>query len=251
VLVAEFVRQQVAVIVTTTGTAARAAEEVTQTVPIVFTAGGDPVEEGLVASLNRPGRNATGVAILATEIAAKRLELLHKLVPKVESIAVLVRSARPDSSDFSRAQSKGFQSATLALGLRLLPVNAITGSDLAAAFANAVQQGAGALLVGGEQAFVEQGPQIISLANRYALPTMFLRSRDVAAGGLASYGSDQLETFRQVGVYIGRILNGEKPGELPVARPTKFVLAINLKTAKALGLTIPETLLATADEVIQ
>jgi putative ABC transport system substrate-binding protein len=251
-LVAEFIRQQVAVIVSTTGTTSQAAKAATQTIPIVFSMGGDPVEEGLVASLNRPGGNATGVANLGAEIAAKRLELLHELVPRAETIAALVRSEAPDSSDFSRAESKGFQSAALALGVRLLLVNAMTESDIAGAFANAVQQHAGAVLVGGGQpTAVAQMPQIVSLANRYALPTMFFRSNAVAAGALASYGTDTSESFRQVGVYTGRILKGEKPGDLPVVQPTKFELAINLKTAKALGLTIPAILQATADEIIE
>jgi putative ABC transport system substrate-binding protein len=251
-LMAEFVRQQVAVIVATTGTTAQAAKAATQTIPIVFTIGGDPVEEGLVASLNRPGGNATGVAILGAEVAAKRLELLHELVPKAETIAALVRSEAPDSGDFSRAESKGFQSAALALGVRLLLVNAMTESDIAGAFANAVQQHAGAVLVGGGQpTAVAQMPQIVSLANRYALPTMFFRSNAVSAGALASYGTDPSESFRQVGVYTGRVLKGEKPGDLPVVQPTKFTLAINLKTAKALGITIPLTLQYAADEVIE
>jgi putative ABC transport system substrate-binding protein len=251
-LVAEFVRQQVAVIVTTTGTTAQAAKAATQTIPIVFSMGGDPVQEGLVASFNRPGGNLTGVAILAAEVAAKRLELLHELVPKAESIAALVRLERPDISDFSRAESKAFQSAALALGVRLLLVNAMTETDIAGALANAVQQHAGALLVSGGQPFATtQAPQIISSANRYSLPTMFLRSNAVAAGALASYGTDLREAFHQVGVYTGRILKGEKPGDLPVVQPTKFELAINLKTAKALGLTVPPTLLAIADDVIE
>jgi putative ABC transport system substrate-binding protein len=250
-LVAEFVRQQVAVIVSTTGTTAQAAKAATQTIPIVFAMGGDPVQEGLVATFNRPGGNLTGVAILAAEVAAKRLGLLHELVPKAESIAALVRSQGPDSSDFSRAESKAFQSAALTLGVRLLLVNA-TETDIAGALANAVQQHAGALLVGGAQVFAgTRIPQIISLANRYALPTMFLRSNAVAAGALASYGTDNREAFHQVGVYTGRILKGEKPGDLPVVQPTKFELAINLKTARALGLTVPPSLLATADEVIE
>jgi putative ABC transport system substrate-binding protein len=251
-LVAEFVRQRVAVIVTTTGTAAQAAKAATQTIPIVFRSGGDPVEEGLVMSLNRPGGNATGVTILGTETAAKRLELLHELVPKAESIAALVRSEGPDSSDFSRAQSKGFQSAALALGVRLLLVNAITESDITGAFANVVQQHAGALLVGGEQAFqAAQLPQILSLANRYALPTMFLRRAAVAAGALASYGPDDFKQLRQVGIYTGRILKGQQPADLPVQRMTQFELAINLKTAKTLGLKVSQDMLSIADEVIE
>src|SRR5215472_13289821 len=225
-LAAEFVRRPVAVIVSTTGTGTQAAKAATQTIPIVFTAGGDPVQEGLVASLNHPGGNVTGVSILAAEIAAKRLELLHDLVPKAETIAALVRLEGPDSSDFSRVQAKGFQSAALALGVRLLLVNGTTESDIAGAFANAVQQHAGALLVGGEQAFgTALTPQITSLANRHALPTMFLRRNAVAAGAFASYGTDALEAFRQVGVYTGRILKGEKPADLPVVQSTKFELA--------------------------
>jgi putative ABC transport system substrate-binding protein len=251
-LAAEFVRQQVEVIVTTGGRTAQIAKAATQTIPIVFYMGGDPVEEGLVASLNRPGGNATGAATLGVEIAAKRLELLHELVPKVESIAALVRLEGPDSSDFSRAQSKRFQSAALALGLRLLLVNAMTESDIAGAFANAVQQHAGALLVGGEAPFaVAQVPQILSLANRYALPTMFFYRNAAVAGALASYGTDASESYYQLGVYTGRILKGEKPADLPVQQPTKFELVINRKTARALGITVPLTLLALADEVIE
>jgi putative ABC transport system substrate-binding protein len=251
-LAAEFVSQQVAAIVAATGNSAHAAKAATQTIPIVFFMGGDPVEEGLVASLRRPGGNATGAAILGAEIAAKRLELLHELVPKAESIAALVRSEGPDSSDFSRAQSKGFQSAALALGLRLLLVNAVTENDIAGAFANAVQQHAGALLVAGAALFNDaQMPQIVSLANRYSLPTMFFYSNAVPAGALASYGTDLSESYRQMGVYTGRVLKGEKPGNLPVVQSTKFDLAINLKTARALGITVPLPLLAAADEVIE
>jgi len=249
-LAGELVRRQVAVIVATTGTGAHAAKAATQTVPIVFSAGGDPVQEGLVASLNRPGGNVTGFAILATEIAAKRLELLHDLVPRAESIAALVRLE--DSSDFSRAHAKTFQSAALALGVRLLLVNAVTESDIAGAFENAVQQHAGAVLIGGEQVFATTLiPQIISLANRYALPTMFLRPNAVAAGALASYGTDPLESFRQVGVYTGRILKGEKPADLPVVQSTKFEFVINLKTAKTLGLSVSQDMLSIADEIIE
>jgi putative ABC transport system substrate-binding protein len=247
-LAAEFVRRQVAVIVPTTGGAVRAAKAATHTIPIVFSMGGDPVEEGVVASLNRPGSNATGVTILATEIAAKRFELLHELVPKAESIAAMVTGT---SNDFTRAQSKGFQSAALTLRVRLLPINVVTESDIAGAFANAVQQHAGAVLVGGEQLFARVQAQIISQANRYALPTMHLRRPAVAAGALASYGADLLEAYHQVGVYAGRVLKGERPADLPVVQSTKFELAINLKTAKALGLNIPATVYARADELIE
>jgi putative ABC transport system substrate-binding protein len=249
-LAAELVRRQVAVIVPTTGTAVRAAKAATQSIPIVFSMGGDPVQEGVVASLNRPGGNATGVTILATEIAAKRFQLLHELVPKAESIAAMVTGT---SNVFSQTQSKGFQSAALALGVRLQLVNAVTESDVTGAFANAVQQHAGALLVGADQAFGPAGlmAQIISQANRYAFPTMHYRRSAVAAGALASYGADLLEGFHQVGVYAGRVLKGERPADLPVVQPTKFEFVINLKTARALGITIPTTLLAIADEVIE
>ena len=250
-LVADLVRRQVAVIVITGGAATQAAKAATPSIPIVFIMGGDPVEEGLVTSLNRPGGNLTGIAILATEIAAKRLELLHELVPKAESIAALVQSEGPDSSDFSRAQSKGYQSAALALGVRLLLVKAATESDIAGALANAVQQRTGALLIGAERIFSSVNAQIISLANHYSLPTMFFRSGAVAAGALASYGDDVLDRNRQVGLYTGRILKGEKPADLPVRTPTKFELWINLKTAKAIGLDVSQDMLSIADQVIE
>ena len=250
-LVADLVRRQVAVIVITGGAAAQAAKAATQSIPIVFIMGGDPVEEGLVTSLNRPGGNLTGITILAAEIAAKRLELLHELAPKAESIAALVQSEGPDSSDFSRAQSKGYQSAALALGVRLLLVKAATESDIAGALANAVQQRAGALLIGAERTFSSANAQIISLANHYSLPTMFFRSGAVAAGALASYGDDVLDRNRQVGLYTGRILKGEKPADLPVRTPTKFELWINLKTAKAIGLDVSQDMLSIADQVIE
>jgi len=253
VLAADLVRRQVAVIVITGGAGAQAAKAATQSIPIVFIMGGDPVEEGLVTSLNRPGGNLTGVAVQSTEIAAKRLELLHELVPKAESIAaVVLPSEGPAGSDFSRAEAKGFQAAALARGVRLLLLaTAATESGIAEAFANAVQQRAGALLIGAERFFTTLESQMISLANRYSLPTMFTRSNTVAAGALASYGPDLSEVYRQLGVYTGRILKGEKPGDLPVLQPTKFELAINLKTAKAMGLNVSQDMLSIADEVIE
>jgi putative ABC transport system substrate-binding protein len=251
VLAADFVRRQVAVIVSSAGTATQAVKAATQSIPIVFIMGGDPVEEGLVTSLNRPGGNLTGITFLATEIAAKRLELLHELVPKAESIAALVQLEGPNASDFSRAQSKGYQSAALALGVRLLLVNAATESDITGALANAIQQRAGALLIGADRTFSSANAQIISLANHYSLPTMFFRSGAVVAGALASYGDDVLYRNRQVGLYTGRILKGEKPADLPVLQPTKFELAINLKTAKAIGLNVSQDMLSIADEVIE
>jgi putative ABC transport system substrate-binding protein len=250
VLAADFVRRQVAVIVASTGSAALAAKAATPTIPIVFIMGGDPVEQGVVASLNRPGGNLTGVSVLGAEIAAKRLELLHELVPKAESVAALL-SGSPTSSDYARAQTRGFQSAALALGLRLQMITNLTESDIAGAFANAVQQHVGALVVGASRPFQSVAAQMISLANHYSLPTMFFSRSAVAAGALASYGTDGLEPMRRAGVYTGRILKGDRPSDLPVQRTTKFELVINLKTAKALGLNVSQDMLSIADQVIE
>jgi putative ABC transport system substrate-binding protein len=252
VLAADLVRRQVAVIVARSGTAAHAAKAATQSIPIVFVAAGDPVEEGLVTSLNRPGGNLTGVAIQGAEIAAKRLELLHELVPKAQSIAAVTRSlGGAGGPDFSRAQARGFQAAALAHGVHLLLFNAVTESDIAGAIANAVQQGAGALLVGYDRSLGTVQAQMISLANHYSLPTMFFTSDAVAAGALSSYGDDPLDRNRQVGLYTGRILKGEKPADLPVRTPTKFELWINLKTGKAIGLDVSQDMLSIADKVIE
>ena len=251
-LAADLARRRVAVIRTTTGGGAHIAKAATQSIPIVFSMGGDPVAEGLVTSLNRPGGNLTGVAIQAAEIAAKRLELLHELVPKAQSIAAVTRSlGGADGSDFPRAQARGFQAAALAHGVHLLLFNALTESDIAEAVANAVQQGAGALLAGADRPLATAAAQMISLANHYSLPTMFYSSSAVAAGALASYGPDLLDVNRQVGLYTGRILKGEKPADLPVRTPTKFELAINLKTAKAIGLDVSQDMLSIADQVIE
>ena len=247
-LVADLVRRQVAVIVITGGAATQAAKAATPSIPIVFIMGGDPVEEGLVTSLNRPGGNLTGVSIQGGQVAAKRLELLHELVPKTQSIAAVTSSP---ASDFSLAQARGFQAAALAHGVHLLLFNALTESDIAGAFANAVQQGAGALLVGADRRLAPLAAQMISLADHYSLPAMFFSSSNVAAGALASYGPDTSDVLRQVGLYTGRILKGEKPADLPVRTPTKFELWINLKTAKAIGLDVSQDMLSIADEVIE
>ena len=214
-LAADLVRRQVAAIVAIAG-GANAAKAATQSIPIVFGVGTDPVGQGLVTSLNRPGGNLTGIAALGTEIAAKRLEVLHELVPKAQSIAAVVPpSEGPAGSEFARAEARGFQSAADALGVRLLLLaTAVNESGIAEAFANAVQQRAGALLIGAERIFSSVNAQIISLANHYSLPTMFFRSGAVAAGALASYGDDVLDRNRQVGLYTGRILKGEKPADL-------------------------------------
>jgi putative tryptophan/tyrosine transport system substrate-binding protein len=247
-LAADLVRRDVAVIVANQTSSALTAKAATQTIPIVFRIGSDPVALGLVASLNRPTGNLTGVALFGAEIAPKRLALLHELVPAIASIAMLVNPANPN---YAQAETKDLQSAAHVLGVRVLVLNGGTESDIAAAFATLVEQKVSALLMSGDSFFATARQQILSLAARYAIPTMFENRAYVAAGGLLSYGTDRRDVDRQVGLYAGRILKGEKPADLPVVQPTKFDLVINLKTAKALGLTIPETLLATADEVIQ
>jgi ABC-type uncharacterized transport system substrate-binding protein len=247
-LIDDLVLRRAAVIFTPQGDTALAVKAATRTIPVVFLMGGDPVELGLVASLNRPAGNLTGVAVLSAEIAAKRLELLHKLVPTTESIAML--AGRPDSL-FSQDETRRVQSAARILGLRSLIFNVTTDSELSAAFATLVDRRAGAVLIGGGVQLVPRTDQIVSLAVRYALPTMFVRGDAVRAGGLSSYGPVLSENLRLAGTYTGRILKGEKPADLPVQLATRFELNINLNAAKALGLVVPPTLLALADEVIE
>jgi putative ABC transport system substrate-binding protein len=227
-------------------TAAQVAKAPTQTIPVVFGMAGDPVEVGVVTSLNRPSGNLTGVTGISAELAGKRLELLRKLVPVADTIAMLVRQG---GSAFNQAETRAMQSA--ADGVRLLVLYAATESEVAPAFATLIEQHAGALVTSGNTFSLAEIDQIISLAGRYAVQTLFFGRNQVARGALASYGTSLNDLLPQMGVYTGRILKGEKPADLPVVQPTKFEFVINLKTAKALGLTIPETLLATADEVIQ
>ena len=249
-LAADLVRRHVAVIVAAGGRPALAAKAATQTIPVVFGMLGDPVAQGVVASLNRPSGNVTGVTAIGAELAGKRLELLHKLVPAADPIAYLARAVA--SSDLpGTGEQENLQSAARTLGVRLLPLHAATESEIAAAFSTIVEQHAGALLLSGGAISPAAFNQIKLLADRYAVPALFFTRDRVESGGFASYGVTSNELVHQVGVYTGRILKGEKPAELPVIQPTKFELTINLKTAKALGLTIPETLLATADEVIR
>jgi putative tryptophan/tyrosine transport system substrate-binding protein len=210
--------------------------------------GADPVEVGLVASFSHPGGNVTGIAGLSGAVASKRLEMLSAMVPKAKSVAMFVN---PANAYYAELDTRDLPAAAERLGDRLLILNAGTERDLAEAFKTVAAQQVGAVLIGSDVFFWGVRDQIISLAARYAIPTMFLESKAVASGGLSSYGPDLVGEYVQVGVYTGRVLKGEKPAELPVIQPTKFELTINLKTAKALGLTIPETLLATADEVIQ
>ena len=248
-LAADLVQRRVTVIVAAGEDATLAAKAATQTIPVVFGMAGDPVESGVVGSLNRPAGNLTGFTSVAAELAGKRLELLHKLVPAADPIAYWAPIGRGSlQTDLGSSQA-----AARVLGVRLLDFVAATESEVAAAFATIVEQRAGALLIASGGISPSISDQIVSLAGRYALPTMFANRVGVERGGLASYGVTIgiSPMFRPMGVYTGRILKGEKPADLPVVQPDKFELVINLKTAKALGLTIPETLLATADEVIQ
>jgi putative tryptophan/tyrosine transport system substrate-binding protein len=213
----------------------------------IFQAGYDPVEPGLVASLNRPGGNLTGIVVLFSEIAGKRLELLHKAVPTAETIALLLGPASP----LSQAETMHTQSAARTLGLGLLVFNVAADTEITPVFAALVEHQAGAILIGGSVIVLARSDEILSHAARFALPTMSFYSGYPRAGGLLSYGPDLSDTYRQMGAYTGRILKGEKPGDLPVIQSIKFQFVVNLKTAKTLGLNLPPTLLAIADEVIE
>jgi putative ABC transport system substrate-binding protein len=246
-LATDLVRHEVALI-HGNAIAAEAAKKATSTIPIVFTGGVDPVEAGLVPSLNRPGGNITGVTILDVELGPKRLELLHELIPATSAVAALV-----NPSDLARAEItvKLFQAAARTLGLQLYIVHASTDAELDKAFASLTQLQAGGLVIGGEPFFNSRVKQLAALSIRYTVPSVYQLPEFTAAGGLASYGSNILDAYRLAGVYAGRILKGERPANLPVQQATKIELIINIRAAKALGLTVPETLLATADEVIQ
>jgi putative ABC transport system substrate-binding protein len=245
-MAAELVRRQVAVIVANTP-GVMAVKAATTTIPIVFTAATDPVKIGLVASLSRPGGNITGVTQLNAEVASKRLELAHELVPAATVIAVLVNPTNPDTE----ALVRDLQAAARTLGLQLHVLHASTERDFDTVFATLVQLRGGALVIGNDTFFFSRSEQLAALALRHAVPAIFPDHVFAAAGGLMSYGGSTLNIYRIAGTYTGRILKGERPSDLPVQQATKIELVINLKTAKTLGLTIPETLLATADEVIQ
>jgi putative ABC transport system substrate-binding protein len=246
-LAADLVRRRVAVIAAGGVEAALAAKAATTTVPIVFASAGDPVAMGLVASLNRPGANVTGCAALASELAPKQLQLLRELIPQAASFAVLADPAYPDTQSVITE----LQAPARRLGLQLIVAYARTDSDLQTAFESFSQQRVGAVLFGSSTFFNRHPEQLTALATRHGLPAIFPFREFVLAGGLMSYGSSVGYAYHQAGIYAGRILKGEKPADLPVEQATKLELIINLRTAKALGLTIPETLLATADEVIQ
>jgi putative ABC transport system substrate-binding protein len=245
-LAADLVRRQVTVIVAGAIRSALAAKAATTTIPIVFSTAADPIKFGLVASLSRPGGNLTGVSTLSGEVGPKRLELLHEVVPAATLIGLLLNPTNPVTEAFLTDQ----QAAARILGLRLHVLYASTEGDFDAAFANLVQVRAGGLVIGQHVFFQSRKEQLAALALRYAVPTIYQYRDFVAAGGLMSYGGG-LDFDRQVGVYTGRILKGEKPADLPVQQVTKVELVINMKTAKALGVTFPITLLGRADEVIE
>jgi putative tryptophan/tyrosine transport system substrate-binding protein len=247
-LAADLVGRKVDVIVTSGGTlSALAAKSATATIPIVFNVGGDPVEFGLVVSLARPDGNLTGVSIMTTELMPKRLELLSELVPQAGAFAMLVNPNNPNAEPMIR----DVQEAARARGVPLNILKASSASEIDAAFTSLVLQHAGALVVGADAFFGGQLDQLVALAARYAVPTIYEWREFTVAGGLISYGTNRTFAFRQAGIYAGRILKGANPADLPVQQPTTFELVVNLKTAQALGLTVPQSILARADEVIE
>jgi len=248
VLTADLVRRQVAVIVAGGGApAALAAKAATATIPIVFQMGDDPVKFGLVPNLNRPGGNITGESAQNAELGPKRLELLHEVVPAATTLALLVNPTNPNAETLST----DLHAAARKLGLQLQVLHTSAEPEIDTAFETLLQLQAGGLMIGHDAFFNSQSERLATLALHRAMPTIYQFREFAAAGGLMSYGTDLADSYRQTGVYAGRILKGEKPGDLPILQPTKFELFINLKTAKALGLTVPPSLLARADEVIE
>jgi len=247
-LAADLVRNRITVMAAQDTPATLAAKAATRTIPIVFFTAADPVELGLIANLARPGGNLTGVTVIGVELGAKRLELLHELVPAATTIALLVNPSEPALSE---PITKGLQTAARALGLKLHVLQASTERDFDAAFATLIQLRADGFVIGPHHIFSTRSEQLAALALRHAVPTIFQYHAFTAAGGLMSYGSSDRDGYRLAGIYTGRILKGEKPGDLPVQQSTKVELIINLKTARAMGLTVPISLLGRADEVIE
>jgi ABC-type uncharacterized transport system substrate-binding protein len=246
-LAADLTRHGVAAIAAFTTSAARAAKAATGTIPIVFTTISDPVQIGLVASLNRPGGNVTGVTVLSVEVGPKLVELMHAAVPSAKSMALLINPWNPNAD----AQSKNVQAAAQRLGLQLHVLNASTEGDLDPAFAKAHELKAGALMIAQDVVFNTETAKLGALSLRYAIPAIYPNRDFAEAGGLMSYGTDLRDAYRQAGVYAGRILKGEKPADLRVIRASKFELIINLKTATTIGLTLSPDMLSIADEVIE
>jgi len=247
-LAAELVERKVAVIVATGGTdPAKAAKAATATIPIVFGSAADPLRAGIVASLNQPGGNITGVSFLGSALEAKRLGLLNEIVPGPAAIGVLVNPGYPDGN----RELREAQEAAGAINRQTISVRAETETEIDSAFASLAEEGAGAVLVTSDALFVGRRAQLVALAARYKLPAMYVQREFAEAGGLISYAADFADGYRQIGVYAGKILKGAKPADLPVLQPTKFELVINLKTANALGITISHNLLVLVDEVIE
>jgi putative ABC transport system substrate-binding protein len=244
----DLVRRQVTVIVAISGTpAALAAKRATTTIPIVFANGGDPITSGLVASFNRPAGNVTGATFLSTGLVAKRLQLVRELLPNAAAVGYVIKPGNPAGE----SETRDAVTAARDLGIQLHVLNASSERDIDAVFTALLHKRAGALVVGSDPFFGDSPKRLVESAARHAVPTIYFGREFVEVGGLMSYGTSQTETFRQAGIYAGKILQGAKPADLPVMQPTKFEFVINLKTAKTLGLTVPESTLVRADEVIQ